>query len=71
MLPIWYTVHMTEAELKHYMREYGWTFVRRARRDKVYVYAVQQRDMHKYERYVCKGVDIALLTVDSVKEKLS
>ncbi len=62
---------VTEQQVREALKSCGWSFLRRARRQKSYVYAARKMQGKRKEIYVCPLEKLALLTCDQLTTKLT
>jgi hypothetical protein len=61
---------MTEQEVRETMKSYGWSFLRRERRSRSYVYAARKVRAKRVEVYIGSFTALAQLTLDQLITKL-
>lgn len=60
---------MTEQEVREALRSSGWSFLRRERRRKSYVYAARKVQGKRREIYIGPFASLAQLRLDQIAEK--
>ncbi len=61
---------MTEQEVRDTVRLYGWSFLRRERKSRSYVYAARKMQGKRKEVYIGPFTKLTQLTLDQLTEKL-
>ena len=61
---------MTEQEVRAAMKSYGWSFLRRERRSRSYVYAARKVRGKRVEVYIGSFATLAQMTLDQLMTKL-
>ncbi len=62
---------MTEQEVREALKSFGWSFLRRERRSKSYVYAARKMQGKRIEVYIGSFAKLAQLTLDQISTKLT
>jgi ORF D-335-like protein len=61
---------MTEQEVRDALKVYGWSFLRRERRRRSYVYAARKMHGKREEVYIGSLANLTQLTLDQLRAKL-
>jgi hypothetical protein len=61
---------MTEQEVRETMKLYGWSFLRRERESKSYIYAARKEQGKRKEIYISSFTKLTHLTLVRLVEKL-
>ena len=61
---------MTEQEVRSIVKSHRWSFLRRIRNGRVYVYAARKRAGKREEMYIAPEITLAAWTVDQLERKL-